>query len=364
MRKLFISALMLFSFSSLYAQWKVTEVDKSDNTSCELVQILESENATFVFGTITNPTDDLYPYSTISRTTCVYVDDEPYKLVNSVNLPIYDEATPLYAQIYGHQKLNFIMEFEKFPVTDGFDLLEKESKHTEGTYNFYGVHVENVGLESMADDSFLDEYPSILYGNFTNEGKQTQYYMFLDFTLSCTLEQEQRDKYGQPDYLFLLTFENGSSKDLSLTFGTDVWITGHSVKKDGKLEEKKMKLIRPEDYETYFYQKDYQAARYIVNGDVANMSDAARQTEYSTTNSDAKAVLGLAAALGDLAIDKDVKKYLAEHPSDRPSPLRTGTIKAGEKKVGYVGIQAKKMDYYVLHLNLDGCEYKFSWKRQ
>lgn len=353
--------MLLLAFN-LNAQWKITGADKSENSSCELVQILESDSSTFVFGTITNPSDEMYPYSTISRSTCVYVDDEKYKLVNSVNLPIYDEATPVCARISGRQKLNFILEFEKFPVTDGFDLLEKESKHTEGTYNFYGVHIENTGLENMAGDSFLDEYPSVLYGNFTNEGKTTQYYLVQDLTISCTCETEYRDQYGQPDYVFFLTFENGSGKNITLRPGKDIKVTGHITRDNGKEEEKAIKLINQDEYERYFQGKDYQAARHIVNGDVAGVSDAATQAKNSTIDSDARAALGFVSMLGTLSIDKEVKEYMKAHPSGRPSALKDCTIKAGEKKSGYIGIQTRKMDRYVLHLTLDGYGYQFIWE--
>lgn len=353
---------MLLVVPNLHAQWKVTGTDKSENSSCELVQILESDNSTFVFGTITNSSDDFYPYSTISRGTCVYVGDEQYKLVNSVNLPIYDEATPVYARISGQQKMNFILEFEKFPVADGFDLLEKESKHMDGTYNFYGIHVSNVGHENMADDTFLDEYPSVLYGNFTNEGKTTQYYLVQNLTISCTCETEYRDQFGQPDYVFFLTFENGTDKDISLNMGKDIKVTGHTVRSNGKEEEKAIKLIRQDEYETYFQGKDYQAASQIVNAGVAGVSNAASQARNSTINSDARAALGLISLVGKLSIDKEVKEYMKAHPSDRPSALKDCTIKSGEKKIGYVGIQTKKMDMYVLHLTLDGYEYNFTWK--
>jgi len=362
MKKLIFAAVMLLAVSNLHAQWKVTDIDKSENGSCELIQILESDSSTFVFGTITNPSDVLYPYSTSSRSACVYVDDEKYKLVNSVNLPIYDEATPTYAQISGHQKMNFILEFEKFPVNGSFDLVEKESKHTEGTYNFYGIHVSNVGIENMVGDSFIDEYPTVLYGNFTNEGKTNQYYLAQNLAISCTCETEQRDQYGQPDYVFFLTFDNGSDKDMELHPGKDIRVTGHSVKSNGKEEEKAIKLIRQDDYELYFHGKDYQAARHIVNSGVAGVTDAASQAQNSTINSDARAALGLISLVGTLSIDKQVKEYMEEHPSDRPSALRDCTIKAGEKKSGYIGIQTKKMDRYVLHLTLDGYEYNFTWE--
>jgi len=355
---------LLLAVSGLQAQWKITGVDKSENSSCELIQVLESENSTFVFGTITNSGKGIYPYSTISRSTCVCVDDELYKIINSVNLPIYDEATPVYAQIQEGQKLNFIMEFEKFPVTDGFDLIEKESCHTEGTFNFYGIHIQNAGLDNMADDTFLDIYPSILYGNFANEGKETQYYMFRDMTLICTRDIEYRDQLGQPDIVCFLSFENGSKKDLELTFGTDVWVTGHKDKGNGKEDEKKLKIIKQDEYERYFYGKDYQEAKRIVNPDVAAMSDAATQAKNSTINSDIRGTMGLISLVGDLSIDKDVKQYMKEHPSDRPAALNSCTVKAGEKKAGYVAFQTKKMDYYILHLKLDGYEYKFSWKKE
>lgn len=363
MKKVILAAALLLTVSGLKAQWRITGIDKSENTSCELVRILESDSATFVFGTITNPSDDLYPYSTVLRTTCVYVDDEPYRLLNSVNLPIYDEATPLYAQISGHQKLNFIMQFEKFPVTDGFDLLEKESKHTEGTYNFYGIHVENEGIENMEGDSFTDEYPSVLYGDFSREGKATQFYVSRNLTLSCTRDIEYRDQYAQPDYVFFLSFENGSRKDLDLNFEKDIWVTGHSVRSNGREEEKKIKLIRPDEYESYFYWKDYDAARYIVNGDVAGLSDAVSEARNSTFDSDKRTVLGLFELVGDLSIDEEVREYMEAHPSDRPAALNGCTIKAGEKKDGYVAVQTRKMDRYVLHIRLDGYEYRFNWKK-
>jgi len=363
MKKFILAAVFLLTVSGMQAQWRITGTDKSENSSCKLIQILESDDATFIFGTITNPSEDLYPHSTISRTTRVYVDDEPYKLLNSVNLPIYDEATPLHAQISPHQKLNFIMQFEKFPVTDGFDLIEKESQHTEGTYNFYGIHIENTGLESMADDSFLDVYPAILYGDFSNEGKVTQYYIFQDLTLSCTRDIEYRDQYGQPDYVFFLTFENGSGKDLSLKFGKDVWITGHSTKNNGKEDEKTMKIIRQDEYERYFYGKDYNAARHIVDGTAAELSDAAEQAKNRTINSDVRAAAGLFSLISLASTDKEVKEYMKAHPSDRPSALNDCTIRSGEKKAGYVAFQTKKMDRYVLHVNIGGYEYRFNWKK-
>jgi len=362
MKRIVLAATLLLVVSNLFAQWKVTGIDKSENSSCELVQILDGGKSTFIFGTITNPSDSLYPYSTISRSTCVYVGDEKYKLLNAVNLPIFDEATPVCARISGGQKLNFILEFEKFPVTDNFDLVEKESKHTEGTYNFYGIHVANAGIQNMVGDSFLDEYPSVLYGSFTNQGKATQYYIAQGLTISCTYEIEQRDLYGKPDYVFFLTFENESGKDIELHPEKDFRVTGHTFKSNGKEDVKEIKLVRQNKLEDYFHGKDYQAARQIVNSTVAGITDAASQAKNRTINSDVQGALGFITLVGTLSIDKDVKEYMKAHPSDRPAALKDCTIKAGEKKSGYVGIQTKNVDQYVLHLTLDGYEYIFTWK--
>lgn len=360
-----MTALFLLTTAEIQAQWKISGTNQSDNSACRLVQIVDLENSTLVYGTLTNPNDGLYPFNTIPRSTAVYVDDEPYKLLRSINLPIYDESTRLQAKIDGKgQNLNFILEFEKFPVTDGFDIVEKESKHSEGTYNFFGIHIQPCESSDLAEyESFLKEHPSVMYGDISEEGKSKLYYIAGKLSIACTRGEEIRAGNMKPDYYFYVTIENGTDRDLKLNVDHDVWVTGHKDKANGTDDGKKMKLMKQKECEDHFELMDYREAKQIVAGGVSDAQADANQMATRSQDSDVKTVLNAFSLFSEAAIAGDVKKYMKEHPKERPSMLTSCTIKPGGNLTGYVAVATPKMDYEVLHVCIEGYEYTFKWKQ-
>jgi len=358
-----VMVLLILSSAQTQAQWRISGTNQSDNSACRLVQIVDLENSTLVYGTLTNPDDGLYPFNTIPRSTAVYVDDEPYKLLRSINLPIYDESTRLQALINGKgQKINFILEFEKFPVKNGFDIIEKESKHSEGTYNFLGIRIQPCEISDLAEyDAFLDEFPSVLYGDISEGGKSELFYIAGKLSVSCTRGEEIRAGNMNPDYYFYVTIDNGTDRDIKLDAGDNVWVTGHKGDKDN--EGKKLKLMRQKDCEDHFKLMDWREARQIVAGGVTDMQKDANQMATRSQDSDVQTVLNAFSLFSEAAISGDVKKYMKEHPKEHPSMLTNSTVKPGEKLTGYVAVPTPKMDYEVLHVRLDGYEYTFKWKQ-
>ena len=90
---------------------------------------------------------------TISRKTYVTDGDVSYKLVRTGNIPIADESMIEYSILEkGAAQLNFILEFEQFPLDGPFDIMDDVSDGN--SLEFTDIKVDTQSMREVDQDRF------------------------------------------------------------------------------------------------------------------------------------------------------------------------------------------------------------------
>jgi len=363
LKKTLFSVLLCALTMTLQAQWKITGWDKSNCDNVKLVQIIDLDSATFIYGTLTNNTNDVGSF-TVGRKTYIQVDGEKYKLLNSVNLPIYDEASPRWVRLdEPGQKVNFVMAFEKFPVKDGFDYIEDPKD--EESCRIYGIHLEQVDPTSLIKAKrFLNTYPVVTIGNFTANGTNHIYFIRDGVSIDChCTRQENIECYRADHNIFDLHIVNESDHGIRFDFEENVYVSGHRKKKDGTEEVITIKKFIPEEYEKFLEWQDYEIAKYSSNPALSSLDSRLNSASYSVSNDEwSKAGFAMLSSLNNQLMKNDIQEYLKDHPRENPSAMKTQSIPAGSTYAGYVAAKTKNVDYFILHVKMDDYDFQFMFE--
>jgi len=299
----------------------------------------------------------------LRRDAGVFVNGSKYKLLNSVNLPVYDEAEKKYLIVGPGESQNFIMEFEKFPLQDGFDLLENDKKSDDSCVNFYGIHVEKIDTTAIINtDRFLNAYPTTTYGTYSEGGKGYPYYLRDGIFIGVNADNRDDGKlFGPGDLMFNVEIINDSDHGVMIDMN-NIWITGHKKKKDGSVDEFAIPKYSPESYEQFLASQDYEAAKRATSGNLDRAGYLLRRESYNSNNSEwGKLGFSILSSMTEQMISNNVNEYLKNHPKERLSAMKTTSLKSGKSINGFVACSKKKADYYVIHVKFDDYEFTFSF---
>jgi len=362
MKRLLLLLLLATASMNISAQWRITGCDRADSKNIELLQIIDLDSATFIYGTLTNPGDDVF-FGTLNRKTCIYVDEEPYKLINSVNLPVKDEADSKWVRLDNPgQKVNFVMAFEKFPVQNGFDLIENENDHN--AWNIYGIQLEEIQpSEVIKTKRFLGTHMVVTQGNFAESGSNHQYFIRDGVSIDCRASTRSgADLFSCDDILFTLNIINESDHGIRFDFTDKVWITGTKKKGNGTEETRTLTKYTPDSYEEYLRREDYEEAKYATSSGLAAVDRKLISESYKYRSDDWEKVgFKMLSSLTEQVMDNNIQEYLQKHPKQRPSALKSQSIKSGDSYAGYVAGKTKNVDVIVLHVKMDEYEFQFTW---
>ena len=354
-KKNLLTLLLLLVTLTAQAQWKVASCQRQ-SASTQVLQLIPTPEGIAVYATF-HPGMKSNFY--LSGNEYVKANGKKYRLKNSVNLPFYDEAEPRYLVTDGtaDESYNIIMFFQNFP-TDGdldfvFDVNLPEC-------SALGVRLEPLEQEQvLRADEFLEETPVTISGSFVKDGSTTQYMIHDGVTVTCKSKVIERDFLSPNSKEFTLTIENNS--DRGVLFDFNKLMVKAIKEKKGKKEEVQWYMYSPDSYESARKQEDYAAARAKVGGDKNLAQDLRREADNTKPGWEKIGTYVLADMVNKQA-DNKISEYLRKHKNDRPQPMKTTSIKAGEVYSGYVASQSKKCDTYTIYIPLGGYTYQFTWK--
>lgn len=258
--------------------------------------------------------------------------------------------------------MNFVLIFEEFPVKDGFDFVENEKDTT--AWNMYGIHVEKIQpSEAIKTARFLDACPVVTQGVFSEGGSYHKYYIRDKISIDCrATTRDGADLFSCDDIMFTLNIINESDHGILFDFSDKVWITGTKKKSNGTVQTKDLTKYTPESYDQYLSYEDYQEAKYATSSGLAFLDNKLKSESYKYDNSDwSKAGFKMLSSLTEQVMDNNIQSYLKNHPKNRPSALKTQSIKSGESYYGYVAGKTKNMDTITLHVKMDDYVFEFVW---
>ncbi|MCQ2183050.1 MAG: hypothetical protein MJY89_06575 [Bacteroidales bacterium] len=357
MKKLLLLAIAGLFAVNAGAQWTVSSIDNSEDSSIEFKGVLEISDAVLVYGTYTASVD--YDRVSFDPGTAVYAGGQVYPLKNAINIPLNNGGKPCSAAFNKMgEKVNFVMEFEKFPLTEKFDIVENAKNH-KGASNYYGISLVPAGVEFFENtEAFLEEYPVTLMGYYYEGNVTYAYRIRNNVCLTCRCSIREGDLFEPLDRVYTLDVINKGDHPVYLD-REKVWATGHRRKNDGSVTTQSLKHYNLGDYGEYETEMDGATAIYYVAG----VKDLSYQLRMAKLGEGKDLDLNVLKVLEKMSDNTNVVAYLSDFPTKHLSALTSGEISPGESFGGFIATQEKDgLGYYILHANVDGYVYTFTWK--
>lgn len=118
-----------------------------------------------------------------------------YPMISTINMPINSEAENRYMMFdRKNQRHQFILEFEKIPDGESFNIIEDQSNPT--AFNFYGISYNQTDSSNYINiDEFIADYPVKEFGQFAVNGNTVSYVKFKDIIINIV--PFYMDQYGK-----------------------------------------------------------------------------------------------------------------------------------------------------------------------
>lgn len=189
----------------------------------------------------------------IGRKTHVATSDGNYALTGTLHLPILNEAEIKYARLTGASpSLNCILEFEKFPFDEPFDLVEEE--RSEGaSISLTGLLADRGNPVSTSADEFLAGTAYTEYGYHFEDGMPVHYLDGADLSL---LSRSWPYQFKEKHYLYVgFRIVNRSDNPLPVRF-SDISASAQRLTKKGKTAVCKSTILKEKDADDEWRSSD------------------------------------------------------------------------------------------------------------
>lgn len=356
-------ATLFFTSVAANAQWKVDSWEKGDPL-IKFHQILETDNSVLIYASVEDKRSRPGTLYINRKKAYVKSNGLKYKILNSVNIPLYEDGDRKWAEVSeGHLEINFIMEFEKFPVENGFDIIA--DSEDDGNYSFNGhkLQISRIEPEQVIDTRrFLDSNEPVTGGIYSENGTKYRY-QIRDGVMLTYHVGFMDDGWFSENTLFYVDIVNNSDHSIMFDF-SKVYAVTVKNKKDGSKDIKPLAKYDPDSYDQFIKDMDYQNALQNSTGGLLNEVDHLLFHEKIQTPANSWERLGWDAltAINKQAMDNSAKEYLKTHPTNRPTALKTQSIKPGEAIHGFIATKKRKADSIFLYIPMDGFNFDVELK--
>jgi len=338
MKNLFLAFICLCVSIVANAQcYKVVSVERQTHSDIKLLQVLELEDRVLVYGNITTTkeTNSLH----INRKTVIKKNGMRYKILNSVNLPLYDEAEPRNLFLKQGETANFVIEFEKFDTSGSFDLINVEGDDRPQNFNFYGIKLEAIDQKEMIDTRRFLDAPHTIWGRYVENGLK-HYYLIRDDVML-----EYLDSWYGNDFLLQVWIVNNSDHGVMVDMDKI-----HATAIDKKDQRVNVIRFTADSYDAYVERDRRETAYYRTGGSDASRRTSLLKDEIRKTDNGWKQLgLGALLAINEQSQENRIQQYLENHPRTLANALRTTSLKPGESVAGYIPYKKirkmKKIDF-------------------
>lgn len=272
----------------------------------ELQLVEDTDSSTLVYMTYTKDNDSNIASICLNRNTHVTVKGLSYKVLSTFNLPILDEADRRYAYLTEPgQKHNIIVEFEKFPYSEEFDIIENESSAT--AFNFHGISVDVASDTDIDSQRFIDSTPMTVLEKYTVDGNS--YCTIVHDNVAVTFLFES---YGDKAFTVRLGVDNDS--DHGILLDRDRISVVCDIRKGKNIEQKEYAILSRSEYNDYLAENDYYTAQNESGSrGLSQLSSDIRSSSYAYRYDSAERIgLNLLSALVAEANEKKMEPQLKE----------------------------------------------------
>lgn len=350
MRKLIIAAAAMLLSIAASAQYYNVRYE----TGCqsEIVQIDQYDESTLVYFTYTSGKDNQYCYLN-DETSYVAVPGiyKKFKVKSITGIGITSAKTSTMVRHDG-DKLNFVIEFEKFPIDKPFKLIEND-KNREA-FNFTDVTVDESMTTSLINpDDFLDFAGAPMTGTYYDGGSQMRFWS--EDGLMMTAHFVTSDEFGKIFKIYLEIVNNtGRTVDFVTT---NIKVSGEYIK-SGKTFDAPVLSYNDFDKKVVnnlgWSTPSTPASR--LSDDLRWMS---KRSDNSTGTTIALSALSLLAAASD---QDNVKTYQQAMADERARVtgqyLKSNTLQDGDVYGGFVAVKNNRVpDRYRITVTIGDRDY-------
>lgn len=356
MKRFFTILFLSVAFiSNLNAADTAYPIERTDGMY-SLRYLIETEETSLLYFTYTVAEGVELPHLINMRPdTKVISDDVGYRLVQAYNIPLMDEGDEESAYFtYAGQTLDFVLEFERFPLDEPFDLL-----------GFKSVEIDTSRTVTVDSKEFLDSTPYTRYGTYVREGNPTVYFSGEDYQLTLTA-CDPVHFYGTCFRSGLVTIANSSDRQFKIAL-SDISAVAH--KPVGKrIKNKKAYVLDKDGCNSAWLQIDEASVRDTLDRSAGEVIGGAVSGVGMVSGMDPLAGLGLF-AVGALisACDKtDLTPYMKElneiREKEMKDYLEDRVIEPGESYSSFVTFKCDDdCNSLDICIQLDGKSFNFKW---
>lgn len=350
---------LLCSIPALSAEClKISSVDNgSANVSLRYLQ--QTDTSSLVYAVLSIP-EERSEAVLVNVSRVLYVTDGEmnYKLIGARNIPVEDESMLEFAILEGQQKkLNFILEFEKFPIDEKFDIVDVASDG-DGSLDFKGICVDPTARKEVDANRFTKSTDLPRCGKFYDEGRSTVYYVRDGVFVSLY------STYSNDHFTFHFSIVNKS--DHGILFNTDnLKVTGHKPSLKAPVEVE-LPLISKGSYVNSVAMDDMATAKSETRSEAMTeigsaLSFASIGLPWRSPERIGLDVLG--GVVRDISYEK-ARPYIAELDRTRAERtknyLQSQSLKPGESHIGFIQAQkTKKVKDFHIVLHMDSYDFEF-----
>ena len=355
----FIVPILLFMLLAIEAgaQHPVTSVQSCPD-NIKIKYVLQGENSTFVFATYTKQTEDQSEIC-LSRKTVACNEDENFKLLEAYSMPISDEADQAFILLDQiGQKLNFVLEFEKIPLGESFDI--RSLDYEDRSFVVTGITTDTSIVKKVDGKRFIESTPYVKRGKYFKDGKTCIYYTKegVWVTIDATLGSE---------YLTLnVSIVNDSDHGILLDLKKMTAIS-KKIKSDKEIEEP-MHILSKSEYNDIWARSDANDEYYMKSNSA--LGKAGSLVNHESWQHDVwsweRTGLEVLGAIMEEENERSIQPYKDRLDATRKEGLKdylqSQSIAAGDSYSGYIKIKrVKKQKSADVNIIVDGINCKTDW---
>lgn len=292
LKQLLVIAFMTFYCTNLFAQFNSITVGKFPS-QIKIVQVDYRETSTLVF--IELVCGKGITYCNIGDQTYVRIkgDARKYHMINSINMPINNEAENRYMLFdYLGQLHCFALEFEKIPENTDFDIIE--DANNPSAFNFYDVHIAKESKSTyMNINEFIAATPVKEMGRYLKDGILINYVKANNIII--TTQAQALKQYGKY-YTISMNIQNFSGKSILFSL-SNVIANGLKIKNDQIEDSFPMQILTAYEYDKKVANKQAWNNFFVGFGEGMAAYNAGKSSS-TTTYSGNSYTTGTASAYG------------------------------------------------------------------
>ena len=273
-----------------------------------------------------------------------------YKLVGAGNIPLTSDGSYAVALKAG-DSIHFLLDFEAFPLDSPFSITD--DSENESNLSCSGLLLENAGLKAINTDDFVRSKPSLLKGEYSENGATYSFWNYDGMALIAKFVKTYDDTHLF--YIYLNIVNNSGS---SISFDPKDVLVEHE-NKNGRRNA--LKVFNATEYKK---RMDFENA-FNKLGVIATAIGTVESVGNTLTGGQFFSSRGIfdnpvSNYVGFMNSKQNLEKFTQMMDSIQQEYLEAGTVESRNYYGGYLCLNEKKNGLYRITVPLMGQNFTFT----